>query len=131
MPIDAPVTLGPFRLRVDPDRAAAYAREIGADGADAPFAYPALWVTDPTFFAVVHELCERLGVVPVHESQSFAYGAPLVAGEIYDVSVTLRREESPARLTLDSTVATLAGEPVAKIETMLRLVPRNGFGSAP
>lgn len=127
---DAPATLGPFRLRVDPDRAAAFAREIGADGAVAPLSYPALWLTDPALFAPVRDICAALDVVPVHESQSFAYEAPLVAGESYDVSVVMRREATPPRLVIDAAIATPAGAPVARIETMLRLVPRAGFGSA-
>lgn len=127
---DAEKALGPYRLRVDADRAAAYAREIGADDASVPLSYPALWLTDPTLFTVVRELCETLDVVPVHESQSFAYETPLVSGETYDVCVTMRREATPPRLTLAATVATLAGAPVAKIETMLRLVPRAGLRSA-
>lgn len=127
MPPDAP-TARTYRLRVDPDRAAAYALETGADAARVPLSYPAVWLTDPELFSVVRDLCEALGVVPVHESQSFAYEAPLVAGESYDVSVTMRREETPPRLTLDAVVASTAGAPVARIETMLRLVPRAGFG---
>jgi hypothetical protein len=123
-------TLGPYRLRVDPDRAAAYARETGGDGADVPLSYPALWLTDPALFTFVRELCETLAVVPVHESQSFSYETPLIAGESYDVRVSLRREETPPRLTLSADVSTIEGAPVAKIETMLRLVPREGFGSA-
>ena len=131
MQIDAQELLGPYRLRVDPERAAAYAREIGFVGAGVPLSYPALWLTDPTLFTVVRQLCAALDVVPVHESQSFAYETPLVAGESYDVSVAMRRDATPPRLTLDAIVTTIGGAPVAKIETMLRLVPRAGFGSAP
>jgi len=128
MPPEAPTTLGPFRLRVDPDRAAAYARETGGDGSGVPLSYPAIWLTDPALFGVVKDLCAALDVVPVHESQSFAYETPLVAGDSYDVSVTMRREQTPPRLVLDAAIATADGAPVARIETMLRLVPRAGFG---
>lgn len=122
-------TLGPFRLTVEAERARAYARETGGDGASVPLAYPSVWLTGPRFAGVVRDLCAALDVVPVHESQSFAYEAALVAGESYDVTVTTRREETPPRLVLDAVVATPAGAPVARIETMLRLVPRAGFGS--
>lgn len=127
--LEAPIALGPFRLRVDPARAAAYAREIGADEANVPLAYPAVWLAEPELFAVVREICARLDVVPVHESQSFAYEAPLVAGENYDLSVTLIREEKPPRLTLAASIAAPSGAHCGKVETMLRLVPRAGFGS--
>ncbi|MCX7899018.1 MAG: hypothetical protein N2444_02855, partial [Methylocystis sp.] len=73
---------------------------------------------------------QTLDVVPVHESQSFAYEAPLAFGESYDAIVTLRREETPPRLVLEARVTTLSGAPVASIETVLRLVPRADFGSA-
>src|SRR5512141_2877373 len=127
---DAPRALGPFRLRVDPAQAAAYSRETGGDGSSAPLSFPAVWLTDPTLFDPVRDLCAALDVVPVHESQSFAYETPLVSGESYDVSVAMRREERPPRLVIDATIAALDGETVAKSETMLRLVPRAGFGAA-
>ncbi|MBM3576156.1 MAG: hypothetical protein FJX40_00540 [Alphaproteobacteria bacterium] len=129
MPLEPPLALGPFRLRVDPARAAAYARETGGDVETVPLAYPAIWLAEPSLFSVVRDLCDDLDVVPVHESQSFSYDAPLVAGESYDFSVTVSREETPPRLTMVATVATSDGETCARVETMLRLVPRAGFGS--
>jgi hypothetical protein len=131
MPIDAPQSLGPFRLRVDPARAAAYSRETGGDAASVPLSFPAVWLTDPTLFDSVRSLCAALDVVPVHESQSFSYETPLVAGDSYDVNVAMRREETPPRLVIDATIAALDGKAVARSETMLRLVPRAGFGAAP
>jgi hypothetical protein len=130
MPLEPLLALGPFRLRVDPARVAAYARETGGDGASVPLAYPAVWLAEPSLFSVVSDLCAELDVVPVHESQSFAYDMPLVAGESYDLRVTMSREETPPRLIMAATVATPGGESCARIETLLRLVPRAGFGSA-
>lgn len=130
MQLEPPLALGPFRLCVDPARAAAYARETGCDDASVPLAYPAIWLAEPSLFSVVRDLCAELDVVPVHESQSFSYEAPLVAGKSYDLSVSITREETPPRLTMTATVATPDGETCARIETMLRLVPRAGFGSA-
>jgi hypothetical protein len=63
----------------------------------------------------------------VHESQAFVYERPLIASESYDVTVTLRREETPPRLIADAQIATTTGAPVGKIEAMLRLVPRDAF----
>ena len=127
---DAPITLGPLRLRVDPARAAAYAREIGADENRVPLAYPAVWLMEPALSAMVHDLCATLDVVPVHESQSFAYEAPLAMGESYDVGVTITQTEKPPRLTLAATIVDVSGAQIAQIETMLRLVPRTGLGGA-
>ncbi len=126
---DALAILGPFRFRIDPERAAAFSRETGADGASVPLSYPAVWIADPRLFDPVRELCAAEGVVPVHESQSFSFETPLRAGAEYDVTVALRREETPPRLILDATVAA-GGATVARSETMLRLVPRAGFGAA-
>lgn len=131
MPLDAPQTLGPFRLRVDPARAQAYSRETGGDGAGVPLSFPAVWLTDPALFDPVRKLCDALDVVPVHEAQSFSYETPLVSGESYDVSVAMRRETNPPRLVIDATIAALDGEAIATSETMLRLVPRAGLGGAP
>jgi len=130
MHIDSPLTIGPLRVTVDPARASAYAREIGADGARVPLAYPAVWLSEPALSKIVSDICEKLAVVPVHESQAFAYDRSLIAGESYDVTVALRREETPPRLIADALIATTAGAPVGKIETMLRLVPRDAFEKA-
>jgi hypothetical protein len=121
--------LGPFRFAVDAARAAAFAREIGADERRVPLSYPAVWIADPRIFDPVRDLCAAEDVVPVHESQSFNFDAPLQAGADYDVRVTLRREETPPRLILDAQIDDATGAPVAKSETMLRLVPRAGFGA--
>jgi hypothetical protein len=125
-----PKVLGPFRFSVDAVRAAAFAREIGADESRVPLSYPAVWIADEKIFDPVRDLCAADDVVPVHESQSFAFDAPLQAGADYDVRVTLRREETPPRLILDAQIDDATGAPVAKSETMLRLVPRAGFGAA-
>jgi hypothetical protein len=130
MQTDAPRTIGPLRLTVDPDRARAYARETGGDGPGVPLGYPAVWLMEPGLAEAVNGICAALDVVPVHESQAFAYEAPLIAGDSYDVTVTLRCEETPPRLIADATIVTTAGAPAARIETMLRLVPRAGFEGA-
>lgn len=126
---DALSILGPFRFRVDPERAAAFARETGADGESVPLSYPAVWIADPRLFDPVRDLCAAEGVVPVHEAQSFSFEAALRAGVDYDVTVALRREETPPRLILDATIAA-GGATVARSETTLRLVPQDGFGAA-
>jgi hypothetical protein len=130
MPPETPATLGPFRFRVDPERAAAFARETGGDGQGVPLAYPSIWITDARLFDPVRALCAAEGVVPVHEGQSFSFEAPLRVGADYDVTVALRREATPPRLILDAAIAGTDGALVARSETTLRLVPRAGFGGA-
>ena len=124
--------LGPFRVTVDAERAAAYSREVGfaprVDGS-APLCYPAVWLTAPDIHASIARVCAETDSVPVHESQSFAYDSPLRVGESYDLSLALRREATPPRLVIEAVVAALGGEACARFETMLRLVPRGGFGA--
>ncbi len=124
--------LGPFRVGVDLERARAYGRETGHRGEGIPLGYPAVWLAQPQVRHAIAKVCEAENAVPVHESQSFAYSAPLRAGESYDLSVVVRREAEPPRLVLESTIAALSGETLAKLETMLRIVPRALFaGAAP
>ncbi len=68
--------------------------------------------------------------MPVHELQSFSYDSPLVVGESYDLSVTMGARRRRRAWSSRRYVASLGGEPCARIETMLRLVPRAGFGEA-
>jgi len=124
----APTTaFGPFRVSVDAARAADYAREIGgappAEGY-APLCYPAVWFSLPEIRAAISDACLAADSVPVHESQGFAFVAPLRIGENFDLTVQMRRDAAPPRLVIDALVATPEGLPRARIETMLRLVPR-------
>lgn len=125
-----PTTLAPLRVRVDPERAAAYGRETGFAGPGAPLSYPAVWLSAPQVREAIAQVCAAADAVPVHESQGFSYATPLRLGAEYDVTVVMRREETPPRLILDATVATAAGEPVARIETMLRIVSRAALPGA-
>lgn len=127
---EEPILLGPIALAVDPEKARAFARETGHDGAGVPVAYPALWLTEPAIYDPVRRLCAELDVVPVHESQSFAYEQPLLAGETYVLNATLRRMPKPPRLILEAALATPDGAPVGRIEAMLRLVPREALSGA-
>jgi hypothetical protein len=135
MESDAPVAaLGPFRVRVEKEREAAFRREIGfAAGANglAPACFPAVWLTSPEIHAALARECAKADAVPVHESQSFSYVAPLRVGESYDLTVAMRREASPPRIVLDATIATPAGEPCARVETLVRVVPRSGLRADP
>jgi hypothetical protein len=125
--------LGPFRVTVDPARAAAYADEIGgappADGY-APLCYPAVWFSLPEIRAAIHAACEATNSVPVHESQGFAFVAPLRLGDRFDLTVRLRRDEAPPRLVIDALVSTPEGLPRARIDALLRLVPRDALKKA-
>ena len=130
MPTDPPIVFGSLRVHVDPIRAKAYARETGGDGQTVPLAYPAVWLTDPTLATLLNDLCSAQDAIPVHESQSFHYDQPLHLGEDYDIHIEIRREETPPRLIIEATVLNMHKTQVAKIDAMLRLVPRAGLGAA-
>ncbi len=121
--------LGPLRVRVDPARAAEFAREIGfASSSDkAPLSYPAVWLSEPQIRAAIERLCAEADSLPLHESQRFAYDAPLQVGVDYDLLVSIRREENPPRLAIEARLATLDDAPVGRIETLLRLAPRSAL----
>jgi len=128
MACSAPVRLGPFRVAVEQEREAAFRREIGFASRDdgvAPASFPAVWLCSPEIHAIISRELEGEDAIPIHESQSFSYVGPLMVGESYEMSVVLRREQTPRRLIVDAMVATLAGEPRLQIETMLRIVPRS------
>lgn len=130
MASDAPVGLGPFRVVVGKEREAAFRREIGfalREDGTAPASFPVVWLTSPEIHAVIARELGSENAVPVHESQSFAYEAPLRVGESYEMRVALRREPTPPRLIIEALVATLSGEPRARIETMLRIVSRSNI----
>lgn len=131
MGTDAPgAALGPFRVSVDKEREAEFRREIGLASRGnevAPVTFPAVWLSSPEIHAIIAHALADEDVVPVHESQNFAYVAPLRVGESYELNVALRRDQTPPRLVVEATVAALDGEPRLRIETMLRIVPRGQF----
>jgi len=126
MTAEAALDFPPLRVVVDAARAAQFAREIGAEGAPdaAPLAYPALWLATPAIHEAIARICAEADSVPVHESQRFFYEAPLRPGAQYDLYVVMRREATPPRLSIEARVETPSGAPVARIETLLRLVSR-------
>jgi hypothetical protein len=127
--------LGPFRVVADEERVARYRRETGfADSLEklVPVAFPACWMTTAEIGAAIRGAIAGENALPVHESQSFRYFAPLRVGESYDLTVSLRREASPPRLVVNAFVATPAGEARLHAETLLRIVPRPaGLEGAP
>jgi hypothetical protein len=131
MGAEAPAAaLGPFRVCVEKEREAAFRREIGCaaeTNGEAPVSFPAVWLTLPEIRAALSQECAKMDAVPVHESQSFSCLAPLRVGESYDVTVAVRREAAPPRLILDAAIATPSGELCARVEALVRIVPRSGL----
>ncbi|WP_159730398.1 hypothetical protein [Methylosinus sp. Ce-a6] len=119
--------IGPLRVVADEERVLRYRRETGfPDTLEkiVPAAFPAVWLTAEEIEAAIRDCLAGADVVPVHESQSFHYFAPLRVGESYELTVSLRREAEPPRLAVNASVATLGGETRLHAETLLRIVPR-------
>jgi hypothetical protein len=123
----AAIDLGPpAEVFVDAGLAKDFARETGVplDGDAAPLAYPALWLAAPRLRDRIAQICAEADALPVHESQRFAYEAPLRQGARYVLAVAARREAQPSRLVLDATIADPQGAAIGRVETVLRLVSR-------
>ncbi|PWB81241.1 MAG: hypothetical protein C3F11_15710 [Methylocystaceae bacterium] len=129
------ILLGPVRVRVDEERAARLRRETGfAETPETvvPAVYPAVWLTTSEIGGAIRGALAGEDAVPVHESQSFHYFAPLRVGESYDLTVAIRREQAPPRLVVNASVSTQGGDVRLHAEALLRIVPRPvGPGGAP
>ncbi|MFY9658762.1 MAG: hypothetical protein WAK01_19635 [Methylocystis sp.] len=116
----------PVEVFVDSAAVQRYARETGVEleGDKAPVAYPAVWLAEPRLRERIAQICAEADALPVHESQRFAYDAPLRQGASYKLAVAARREAKPPRLVLDASLSDSAGAIVGRVETVLRLVSR-------
>lgn len=115
------MVLGPFEVATDPAAVAAFSAAIGAQPDQIPVTFPIVWLSAPDLKAALREAVGP-DVLPVHESQSFAYARSLVAGAAYQLTATARRENTPERLVVEADVSDTAGAPVLTLRAVLRLV---------
>ena len=115
--------LGTFAVRATVAEAEAFARETGSVGQGVPFTFPVRWLARPDFHAAAAEMIGGVNWVPIHESQSFDYRAPLAADEDYMMTVTMKRETEPSRIILLADVGPAGAAPLLTMEMMLRIVP--------
>ncbi len=80
------------------------------------------WLASPEVRAATTAMVPA-DVALVHEAQTFAYDAPLLAGEPYAMTLAAHRESDPERLVLAGSIAGADGARVATLETVLRLFP--------
>lgn len=119
--------IGPLPVCADEERVMRYRRETGfPDTLEkiVPVAFPAVWMAAPEIDSAIRARLGDADVVPVHESQSFHYFAPLRVDESYALTVSVRQEAEPPRLSVNASVTTTGGEPRLHAETLLRIVPR-------
>ncbi len=116
--------LGTFAVRATAAEAAAFAHETGSSGGQGvPFTFPVRWLARPDFQAIAVEMIGGAHWVPIHESQSFDYRAPLAADTDYEMTVTMKRETEPSRIILFADVGPAGAAPLLAMEMMLRIVP--------
>ncbi|WP_297299571.1 hypothetical protein [uncultured Methylovirgula sp.] len=115
--------LGTFTVRAAAAEAAAFAREVGSPGQSVPFTFPVRWLARPDFQAAAVEMIGDANWVPIHESQSFDYRAPLTLDADYAMTVTMKRETEPSRIILSAYVGVADEAPSLSMEMTLRIVP--------
>ncbi len=114
--------LGTFIVRAGAAEAAAFRRETGALGEGIPFTFPVRWLARQDFQAAAAEMIGDANWVPIHESQSFDYRAPLALETDYEMTVTMARQTEPSRIVLVAHVGLAGEEPRLKMEMILRIV---------
>ncbi len=119
--------VGPFRVSAAKAEIDAFCRETGWTQADmpsgfVPHTFPMRWLSSLELRRLIEARLRQTGGVAIHESQSFAYQRRLAADQDYLVTADVDQQENPRRLILRVAVAAEAGEPLLRIETILRIV---------
>jgi hypothetical protein len=130
--------IGPFAVETRPEAVAAFRRETGwpEDAGSAnthvPVTFAFCWLTLPEIRpALLQAMMPGEDWIPVHEGQTFDYARMLETGQTYSMVVDIHREAKPARLVMRASITSLADEPCAVLETVLRLVVRNNPEPSP
>lgn len=119
-----------FEVSAEPREVEAFRRAIGLTGESAslPLTFPMRWLAAPDVRAALMTMVPEPDLVPVHESQAFEYLSPLTMGRSYTLTLAARREASPDRLVVATTIASAEGATHATGETILRLFSVAGPG---
>ena len=117
--------LGPFDVATEPNAIAAFAAAIGMPPGEIPATFPIVWLSAADLKAALRAAAGD-DCLPVHESQSFDYARPLIAGASYRLTAAARRETGPERLVVEASVLELSGAPALTMRAVLRLVPLAG-----
>ena len=114
--------LGSFAVTCEPAEVQAFRAATGLCQGDAvPSTFPMRWLAAPEVRDALLAMAPEPDLVPVHESQTFEYDAPLAVGGRYELQLTAHREATPDRLVLAGTVLGDDVAPRVRIETILRL----------
>jgi hypothetical protein len=115
--------LGPFLVRADPANVTAFARQTGGSADHVPFTFPVRWLARPELQAAAVEMIGDVDWVPIHESQSFDYRAPLLLNTDYEMSVAMKREVEPSRIVVVAHVGPFGDAVHLRMEMILRIIP--------
>jgi hypothetical protein len=115
--------LGTFTVRAASDEADAFRRETGGSGQGLPFTFPVRWLARSDFHAIAADMIGDRNWVPIHESQSFDYRAPLATDVDYTMMVKMQRQSEPSRIILLAEVGPAGAAPALFMEMILRIVP--------
>jgi hypothetical protein len=115
--------LGTFVVRASGAEAAAFRRETGGTGQRIPFTFPVRWLARADFQAVAVNMIGDANWVPIHESQSFDYRAPLAPDTDYEMAAIMKREIEPSRIVLIAEIGVPGEAPRLTMEMILRIVP--------
>ena len=115
--------LGTFVVCATAAEAAAFRRETGGTGQGVPFTFPVRWLARADFQAVAVEMIGDANWVPIHESQSFDYQAPLASDTDYEMAVIMKRETEPSRIVLAARIGVPDEAPHLTMEMILRIMP--------
>ena len=115
--------LGTFVVCASTAEAAAFRRETGGTGQGIPFTFPVRWLARADFHAVAVEMIGDANWVPIHESQSFDYRAPLAPDTDYEMAVIMKREIEPSRIVLTAQIGVLGEPSHLTMEMILRIIP--------
>ena len=114
--------LGSFAVTTDRAEVDAFRAATGLPPGDGvPATFPMRWLAAPEVRAALLAIAPEPDLVPVHESQTFEYLAPLFVGVRYALALAARREAAPDRLVLTGTISGEDGAPCVHVETILRL----------
>lgn len=119
--------VGPFTVRAGVAQVEAVRRATFGSALDkgVPFTFPVCWFAHPRIRAAGADLVGGEPWVPIHESQSFDYSAPLEVDVDYQMMVEIIRESSPSRLILRGEIGSMAaGSSIfLRMEMTLRIIP--------
>jgi len=116
--------VGPLNVRIDETDAAALANAVvpGANPGTVPLIFPLRWLAVPELRTALADLVASEDRAVLHESQRFDCVRPPLAGQDYELTAELTRQDTePPRITIAAVVRDQAGE-IMRLITVLRAV---------